>query len=264
MPSAGAPAAAPRTPSIWPPSDQGHLHQDPLNFSDMSQGDEWFCDHGRDVAAQVARAELQAARMAANPPLPFEAKDARDLRAFESRAPFTGHAQGLSHDSQQHTHVQQHHQHPHQHPYHQHPHQHLHHYAQQGHGHHVSGMGNAFTQQQQQQQTQTQSFANGMRFMGGQDSSAGMHGGSMGGRMGTGLGGVEYMNMSDININGPGQERWMSEVRNYEGYDGGRKHQQLADGDMHHHLLSAQAVSAQGEEDGSSNILKMMFGVALS
>ena len=162
------PHSPPTSTSIWPPGDQGHgqfqqkqasqqeqealhkqqqqvlqheLQQDPLDFSDMSHGEhQWFCD----VAAQVARAELEAARMAGQP------KGLSD-GPFESRAPFALHAQG--HDSQQYpTHVQQQQEQEHQHHHaHMQPHVHV-----QGYGSHVGMGGGAFFLQQQQQQQQRQ------------------------------------------------------------------------------------------------------------
>lgn len=209
------PHSPPTSTSIWPPGDQGHgqfqqkqasqqeqealhkqqqqvlqheLQQDPLDFSDMSHGEhQWFCD----VAAQVARAELEAARMAGQP------KGLSD-GPFESRAPFALHAQG--HDSQQYpTHVQQQQEQEHQHHHaHMQPHVHV-----QGYSNHVGMGGGAFFLQQQQQH----------------------------------------------HLNG-GQFR-------YDGSSNGAKYEEpmMMTEDMH---------NDGDDEDGSSSILKMMFGVALS
>ena len=65
----------------------------------------------------------------------------------------------------------------------------------------------------------------------------------------TGMGNVEYMNLSSINFGGGPQVGWM-----------GGGDSKSAEDRMHHAMLASRD---PGDEDGSSNILKMMFGVAL-
>ena len=72
---------------------------------------------------------------------------------------------------------------------------------------------------------------------------------SMSQRGPTGIGNVEYMNLASINGGGGPQEGWMG--------GGGAK---SPEDRMHHAMLASRD---PGDEDGSSNILKMMFGVAL-
>jgi hypothetical protein len=243
---AGPQGAMPSAASVWPSANAGQgLQQDPLNFSDMNQGGghQWFCG----VAAQVARAELEAARMAGvsegglngRTPVGDFVRDQRSALEAQQLQ------QARYHRETQHADAHHVHQEYRSHTHAQGNEQGLAHALMQGGG--VAGRQPA--------------FANGaVPWRGEHDAQANLaaaamhaqHRASVMAAMrqpgATGMGNVDYMNLAGSNRGGP-QVGWM-------GGGDGKSHEDL----MHHAMFAG---GDAGEEDGSSNILKMMFGVAL-
>lgn len=258
----------------------GRLAEDPLNFTDMSMGEHrWFGDIALEVARAGMGAEMEAesldggfetgfaGRAEGGPP---QGPDA----GFDQRTPLAGY--GLSHV----THVGV--------PLETSLHQHR--QDTQGRGHQGWAVGEAgwnpkrleqehFQHQQQQLQYYgvqyqqphgQQTFGNGsLQWLGGHESPADtdVAAGSLHMRsqvVGSmrqsdiGLGGLQYLNSGLPVINGGGRPSWTDAQGQYGGIGGGKHDEQRE-------MLPQQAgVPSQGEDDGTSNILKMMFGVALS
>ena len=202
----------------------------------MSDGEhQWFCD----VAAQVARAELHAARIAGGSDsqsdmcstfaASYDDGQARDVDEVVRRPP----SQQIHMYSEPHNAYERGHVHA------------------QGHGPytHVARLTD-----DSDWNHQDRNMDGGMQWVGGHSMQA--HGGPPMGSMmrsgATGLGGVEYTHMSAVN-NGS-QHGWL----------GSNSHGFKQEDHMQHGMPSGgNSMSQGGDEDGSSNILKMMFGLAL-
>ena len=216
------------------------MRQDGMNFGEISDGEhQWFCD----VAAQVARAELEAARMAGG----FEG--AFNGRYAEPHSHFDLYVQGQAQEALQlkamHT-------------------QHL----PETHACHVQSLSQSLQQQgppgfvQGGMDWDHQYQQHRMQWMGGRhdtspESAAGMllaqQTCAPGPMPECGLGGVQYLNMNLPAINSGGRQSWMDGLGGVEDPD------MFLAGDK----LEELARHAQCDEDGASHILKMMFGVAM-
>jgi len=198
-----------------------------MNFSDMSDGEHrWFCD----IAAQVARAELEDARTTGS------ADGGFDAYACGSSGAFVAHSQ--THDRSAHVHEQM---------------QIAHHQMPNALG--LGTAGNVHWIQQQQQQQHPRAHTDNMPWMSGHVScvSADIAAGALQTRGGvsvmgsmprtqTGLGGVEYTSMPSMK----------QEAYAYDVHSGG------ACWPPPPHV-NEQLQSLQHD----ANILKRMFGVTL-
>jgi hypothetical protein len=224
---------------LWAAGDAGkiarrgeggcHALGDPMNFSDMSDGEHrWFCD----IAAQVARAELEDARTTGS------ADGGFDAYACGSSGAFVAHSQMHDRSAQVHEQMQiAHHQMP-----------------------NALGLGTGnvpagwIQQQQQQQQQHARAHTDHMPWMSGHVScvSADIAAGALQTRGGmpvmgsmsrtqTGLGGVEYTSVPSMK----------QEAYAYDVHSGGACWPPPR---VDEHFQSLQH---------DANILKRMFGVTL-